>query len=106
MYVITVTIGRNVGDTPMSVARWSEYRSDVAALLRRLAASGINPTFEFHNGYGEWHGVAEDSHKATLMLNHALADDDIAWLRRDLADLAWLYDQDAIALTIGVSELC
>lgn len=106
MYVITVTIGRNVGETPMSDASWAEYRSDVAALLDDLATFVVNPTFEFHNGYGEWHGVAEDSHKATLMSTHEFDQSDISWLRRSLSHLCRKYEQDAIALTVGTSVLC
>ena len=61
---------------------------------------------ERHLGRGSWGGVEEDSLKITYLIKSALTDEAVATLSRDLSELARLYDQDAIALTIGTSTLC
>ena len=103
---ITVTIGRNVGDVPMSERRWHEFDTDVQGTLANNVFARQIIAVERHLGRGSWEGVEEDSIKITYLLKSALTDEAIATLSRDLSELAWFYDQDAIALTIGTSTLC
>ena len=100
MYSITVTIGRNVSDVPMPEQRWEEFEQDVQELLSRATGASI----ETHRGVGSWEGVVEESTKVTLLADNPL-NVNIGYIRVNLADLVRLYDQDAIALTIGESEL-
>ena len=102
MYVVSVTIGRNVGTTPMSDVRWATFEDEVSEYL----SSGMqsDDTLEIHRGRGIWDGVEEESTKITLLTNSTLPYGTIG-LREFLSDLARRYDQDAIALTVGESEL-
>ena len=120
---ITVTIGRNAPVTdpalpqyddvtgeritaPMSDQRWGEFGRDAQGTLANSVHERQIVAIERHLGRGSWEGVEEDSLKITYLLKSALTDEAVATLSRDLSELARLYDQDAIALTIGTSTLC
>tara|TARA_R110002020_G_scaffold404912_1_gene614957 strand:- start:4038 stop:4358 length:321 start_codon:yes stop_codon:yes gene_type:complete len=103
MYVYTVTIGRNVGDIPMRDIAWSTFEDQINALMASYVENGS--VVEMHSGTGGWNGVSEDSTKVTLITEHPLTDRKLADLKRGLAYYAAQYTQDAIALTIGQSEL-
>lgn len=109
MYSYTATIGRNVGDTPMSDSEWETFIDEVTSDLSAYARSwdsAVPDAVEIHRGQGSWGGVVEDSVKVTLLTEVSLGDNALSDLRRKLSENARLYNQDAIALTIGVSELC
>lgn len=119
MHVYAVTIGRNVrtGFTtfePMSDVQWATFEADAAAELLVTAektrstdgyAWGEDEEFrlEIHRGEGTWDGVKEESSIITLLASQPLTH--LSDLRRRISELARHYDQDAIALTIGESEL-
>lgn len=120
---ITVTIGRNAPVTdptrpqyddvtgaritePMSDQRWREFDMDAQGTLANNVFERQIIAIERHLGRGSWEGVEEDSLKITYLLKSALTDEAVATLSRELSELARLYDQDAIALTIGTSTLC
>ena len=117
MYSITVTIGRNApvldptlaqydeatGErivAPMSDVQWATFEDEVQELLSRATDGAI----ETHRGVGVWGGVVEESTKVTLLVDNPL-NVNVGYIRVNLADLARKYQQDAIALTIGESEL-
>ena len=106
MYVVSVTIGRNVGTTPMSDRRWREFVMDAQGTIEQNTFERQRESIEIHRGRGEWSGIEEDSAMVTVLLRSGLSDEARANLKRDLSELARFYDQDAIALTIGTSELC
>ncbi len=109
MYALTVTIGRNYGQsarpelrgTPMSDQVWSEFEDRVNELLVNCTDSG---SVEMHHGTGVWDGMREESTKVTLLIENPLNVNE-GYIRVNLEDLARTYGQDAIALTIGQSEL-
>lgn len=120
MHSYTATIGRNVPDmhdqyddvtgeriqTPMSLTLWHQFVEDVEADMSTALHLDAEPvTVEVHYGKGVWDGVEEESAKITV-----LAESDrhfgLADLRGYLSELARQYSQDAIALTVGESELC
>lgn len=105
MFSYTITIGRNVGTEPMSAERWEDFIEDIKAdMLLFAAESAIHvESVEIHRGKGTWEGVEEDSAKITILTPAQSDNTDI--LRHYLSETAWLYDQDAIALTIGMSHL-
>ena len=108
MYSYTITIGRNVGTEPMSAERWEEFKATALSELE-YRFNAYQPgayAIEEHTGYGYWESGREESHKVTALVEKALGWDHLEYLRRDLAAVAGQFDQDAIALTIGVSELC
>lgn len=117
MYSITATLGRNYSTShvaasgqpvPMPITRWEQFVEDVehdmAATVR-----GAQPTLmivEQHRGKGEWNGQEEESCKVTILADFAeYPTDVISTIKGYLASLAQQYSQDAIALTVGVSEL-
>jgi len=126
MHVYTATIGRNVrtstyddrdfyldgqpvkGWAPMSDERWEQFIEDVKADMNRFAVEAAIhvDNVEIHRGTGFWDGVEEESAKITLLTTGKADGRALSVLRRFLSELARLYSQDAIALTIGQSELC
>lgn len=102
MHSITITIGRNIGDAPMTSEKWTQFAEDVTADLLAAVPSDI---VETHYGTGVCDGIPEDSCKVTVLRHSeptaAMIDD----LRRYMSENARIYDQDAIAITIGRSEL-
>ena len=116
MYSYTATIGRNVpasnpnpmfAGKPMPLTTWETFIEDVSADMHTVSnnyQAGV-ATMEIHRGVGIWDGVEEESAKITLLLDEALPEDRLSQMRRYLSELARQYGQDAIALTIGESEL-
>lgn len=103
MYVYTITIGRNVGDVPMPDEQWHAFQQDVNSIIGNVADPG--GFFERHTGIGVWSLAPEQSHKQAFGQDEPLTDLDLHNVRVNLAELARRYQQDAIALTIGQSEL-
>ena len=117
MHSYTATIGRNVPDmrdryddvtgeriqAPLSKAQWHQFIEDVEADMLSAVPSDI---CELHRGTGVWDGVEEESAKITLLRHAEASPEMLSELRRLLSENARQYGQDAIALTIGTSELC
>lgn len=116
MYSYTATVGRNVPRTlivdgvnrkldpvPMSLTEWGQFVEDVEADMLSAVPSDI---CELHRGTGVWDGVEEESAKITLLRHAEASPEMLSELRRLLSENARQYGQDAIALTIGESELC
>ena len=100
MSTVTVSIGRNVGNVPLSAGQWDRFRAAVA--------EGVN----FHTSdryvedalsFGAWEGVEEESRTWVALL--AADYDRVPELTRYLAAIARAYGQDAIAVTTGVTVL-
>ena len=119
MYSYTATIGRNFSNThsnpalqgkPMTLSAWSRFVEDVTADMASTYADlyldGAERTFEVHYGKGVWEGVEEESAKITLLAEFEHDERGLSTLRNYLSENARQYGQDAIALTIGTSELC
>lgn len=104
-YTVTVSIGRNVGDVPMPIHRWRQFQMDTHGVIADSVFEKQIEFIERHVGEGSWDGVTEDSVKITFGLKSALTEEALDSLRHTLTGLARFYDQDAIALTIGQSEL-
>lgn len=103
MYSTTITIGRNVGDEPMSDDDWTIYRQEMRYLV--VDAFGYKIAAEWHDGVGEWYGIQEDSYKVTALTEQAPTAEQLNYLRGRLSRYAGQFHQDAIALTLGHSEL-
>lgn len=116
MFSYTATIGRNFSPThplpglqskPMTLSAWERFAEDVQAdMVKYLQAGQVEPvTVEVHYGRGEWNGVTEESAKITVLRNDYADADYLTDLRYSLEILASDYGQDAIAFTVGTSEL-
>jgi len=99
MFTVMVSIGRNVGNTPLSDRDWTFFQNDVADVIRR---EGEMP--EIHTGRGLWAMVWEDSVHLTVYREFVTEGMRYAY-REGLSRLASHYGQDAIALTISEPEL-
>ena len=104
MIQVTVTIGRNVGDSPMAEDRWCDFRASIDDALMDSFKIDSLESIESHNGTGEWQGVREDSLKASVLFD-SLDALGVQQLRERLAIIRDEFEQDAIALCIGDSEL-
>lgn len=97
---VTVTIGRNVGSTPMADDIWEAFRLGVYSALSSL----VHPDHIFaYFGQGEWEGVTEDS--ACVVAVGAQYTSSIARLDSELEDLSERFGQDAIGYTVGAGRL-
>lgn len=99
MFTVMVSIGRNIGNEPMSDRDWIFFQNDVADVIRR---EGEMP--EVHSGTGMWDGIRETSVHLTVYREFVTEGMRYAY-RQGLARLASHYGQDAIALTISEPEL-
>jgi len=106
-----LNIGRGVGNDGVTMAAdvWERFVGacvDALAYAARDPYAGITRTemagrVEVHHGSGVWQGVREDSAHVSLFSEHGI---DTGKLRDSVAELAYDYGQDAIALIVG-SEL-
>jgi hypothetical protein len=109
MHVLTFTIGRNIGMSPMSEVLWATFTDRVHETLVRFVAD-YDATVEEHYGKGMWQGIEEESYKVTALIDPDLLHNPhrAPWLRdltASVAAIAYGYGQDAVAFTIGRSEL-
>ena len=93
---LTISVGRNVADVPMSDALWLEFRCAIDTALERIGA-----TLHFYGeGEGYYLGAIETSYTWIASVNSAHI-----WLvRRELAPICAQFSQDCIALTVGNTE--
>ena len=106
MFTYTATIGRGAGDRCLSEEKWATFEDHVNQVFTDIALGHDDDFVEVHSGMGNWQGIEEESTKITLLTNIELDRTMIGVIRRNLEALAEAYDQDAIAFTIGQSELC
>lgn len=100
MFIIQLSLGRNIGDQPMSDRDWRRFLNDAADTIRN---QGETP--ELHLGSGVWGGVREESARITVYRDEAPTETYRAHLRAFLPVIAARYGQDAIGLVIAESEL-
>lgn len=90
---IVVSIGRNVGDEPMRDDRWDEFREEAIDVVCRYGVVVFSGT-----GTGIDPGTTIIEQSFTLV---ATLTTNITGLYRELAELAWAFGQESIALTTG-----
>lgn len=96
-----VTIGRNVKGVPMRGEKWEAYRSSL-----RLLAHRYGRIITRAQGVGVWKGRTEETYLIVFILPPVIGQvaRQVLTLRQDLAELARDYQQDSIALLVGVPE--
>ena len=95
MRTVMVSIGRNIGNEPMSRKDWLAFVNDASDAIR---AQGESP--EFHFGTGIWDGISEESVHLTVYRDE-ITETYLYGVKNRLSILASKYGQDAIALTIS-----
>lgn len=98
MATVTVSIGRNVGSEPMPDYEWSQFVELVRLAVKRDASAVY---VDAAASRGEWEGIAEDSRTWVADIDEW----DLGALRNSLRQYAVTFGQDAIALTVGTTEL-
>lgn len=88
---VYVSIGRNIGETPMPDDRWAAFQDDVWDALIDLGT-----VFTLAEGDGIYDGRVERSAVAVAEVDEA----DLPYLRDRLAVLAGRYQQECIALAV------
>lgn len=96
---VYITIGRNVGNGPMSPDRWRLFRSDVREAIRGTFGNGAPMVLEA-DGKGWWDGMTEDAHIFAIVVPNLSATERAHFLR-DIARIGRSYDQDAVAVAFA-----
>jgi hypothetical protein len=107
MYVYSLTIGRNIGSEPMTKLSWGWFQHDAMEMLRSAALdAALHVEAEERSfGTGVWDGIAEDNATLSIRTPTLMDESVLNQLRKSVKTLAATFRQDAIALTIGTSEL-
>lgn len=101
-FTCTVTIGRNIGDEPMSDKLWAEFRGDIEFTLNNYDVPlSDRYTMDALTAAGRYGDISEES--ATYVFAADVRT--IANIRPQLIKLARHYSQECIALVIGNTEL-
>ena len=103
MFQVTVTIGRNIGSVPMSARVWQIFQDEVTADI--MTTLGSPALLEIRNGQSYWEGVREDSVIVVALYETVPTASELALLRHYLTASRNAFDQEAIALALGESEL-
>lgn len=111
--IVTVNIGRMINDAPMSDAQWSLFQQEIEMLLAETVGKvtfSLTGDCESH-----WQDQSEQSASFSVVNAtttdlapdsvHYLTEQPLTLLRLGLGNLATRYGQEAIALTVGTSEL-
>lgn len=98
MATATISIGRGGLDRRLSDTAWREFATTIRQMLNRIGATVFVDGAE---SIGEWEGVAEESRTWVADIGDANRQFVVGWLEMTAA----LYEQDAIALTIGETTL-
>jgi len=93
----TISIGRNIGKEPMGESSWLRFKADIMD----LADNGENKIHFIGGGNGYYEGTKEESF--TVVFGADVTD--LAEIGRHLPAIAKKYSQEAIALTVGTTEL-
>lgn len=105
MRIVAATIGRNVGDTPMFTIRWETFKYELRQVMRQYSTRATEFEQEL-SGKGVWNGVEEENYRFEMYFSEESAETvDVGELEKTLETLAWLYQQDGIALITGFSKV-
>lgn len=93
---VYVSIGRNIGGTPMPLERWRRFMDDTEAAVLRYAGPIVSVT----EGKGYYEGNAE--HCAVFVgASDKPVLHNLALLKLRLRELCHTYEQECIAITLG-----
>lgn len=102
MNTYTVTVGRDIGDSPMPSEKWDTL---ILTIVKELTHVTYGAWVEVHTGTGQYDGTTEESAMVTLLTEEYLSAGALTYIREFLKNLAGEYGQECIALTVGSSEL-
>lgn len=96
---VALNIGRGAhgSEREMSETDWWAFRSS----LKFIVEYWHGTIYTEANGIGTWEGETEDSY----VIVAGMPTDALGHVRQSLAGLARIYNQDAIAMTVGTVDL-
>lgn len=103
MRIVAATIGRNVKDSPMFPIQWETFKYELRQVMKEHALREAEFTQEL-SGKGVWNGVEEENYRFEMYFSE-IETHDMERLEDTLQTLAWLYQQDGIALITGFSKV-
>ncbi len=102
-FTVVVTLGRNIGPSPMPIGTWNSFKQAVSDILSDVATVVQEPLRGegFADQLGRWQGSTEPA-CAFVALYKGAHSDGYVWsvLRDRLKPLLSLYQQDAIGLIV------
>jgi hypothetical protein len=106
---VVITIGRNIGDRPMAVCQWIDFKLAIEALIREVGGKIVQKP-EPYDGcqQGIWNGATED---AAAFIAFVMAKEDMGpsfWgrvtveehMRIKLSEIAVRFQQQSIGFII------
>lgn len=90
-----IAIGRNIEESPMEESRWEQFVKDILHLLVKCGSKILTHAY----GTGVWGEQIEESFVVSFDCDNRLA------VEEELSFLAYLYEQRAIAFTVGQTQL-
>ena len=107
MYTLTITLGRNIGDEPMSDRQFELAIKAVKSGVEKIVSRDVDdlPVVEVHIGEGRWNGQGEQSAMVTFRRNGDWEAIEIIDVRQYLHLAAVMLEQEAIAMATGESHL-
>lgn len=99
MITVTISIGRNVDGVPLSDARWNAFKQDIFdAVTHWCHEIHVNGAVSVNS----WNGIAEESCTFVADSRDFFT---VGALHTRLELACKNFDQDAIALTVGTTDL-
>jgi len=98
MATATISIGRGGGERRLSDNDWASFSGSIGSLLGHIGATVFVKAAE---SIGEWEGVPEESRTWVADIGDYSHSFIIGWLEMS----GGVFEQDAIALTIGETTL-
>lgn len=95
---MTVSIGRNIGNSPMSQAMWEGFTSSVLRNIR----SNTSAIYFVGFGTGIYEGATEESF---TVVSSNPTESALCAIRVSLSLLAHAFKQDSVALTVGETQI-
>ncbi len=84
--------------------KWENFKSELRQVMKEFAVREWEFTQEL-SGTGEWDGISEENYRFEMYFQTGAETHNIEGLKAILKTLAWLYQQDGIALLTGESEV-
>lgn len=98
MSTVTISIGRNVGEAPMSAREWRKFRGRIGRLVEDVAEEVYVTDAKC---VGSWEGIPEESRTwVALIGKHSEV-----YVLDIVTILAGMFGQDVIAVTFGETHL-
>ena len=92
-YTVIITIGRNVGNAPMSGSHWTSFRWNIANVLNTAGTILQRPNLSNDCGQlGLWEGKQEEAAAFVGTVDAV----ELLWVRSQLQRMALMYEQKTI----------